>query len=467
MKRKQRISAIFIMIGFIICMMNIFYPVSAAQTEGSITLNCIKDGRILSDMQWQLYDVGDIKGNKFEWSDIFSPYSGEIAAGERVFSVTSSVANFASTLKNYTVTEKLPPAQVQTTDAAGRVTFSGLRPTGMYLLTANDKKIKEYSWSTEPMLYTFDGTATDLELYPKIIATLDANMYSVRKVWKHTKSQEEKVKYVTIRVARYCDGEYVDTVELNEANEWTASWMGEVGEEWVVKEVEIPEFYTVVYRKWDTEYIVENTYQRPNGSSWFEWEESEETTTTLPGSWMTDTDQPESSTYPAVFTEGTGTATTPPAGHDSQSVPTETTKSTDRTATASSGTGTETRTTGTETSGTQTSGTETVGTGTRTTGTETTGTETTGTKTGVSRVGSDAASQDTSNSTRTTVPTTTKTTSSGSGSGNSGNGSGNPLEITKLPQTGQLWWPVPPLACGGILMMGIGIKIGKKDDDDE
>lgn len=36
----------------------------------------------------------------------------------------------------------------------------------------------------------------------------------------------------------------------------------------------------------------------------------------------------------------------------------------------------------------------------------------------------------------------------------------------KLPQTGQLWWPVPCLAVGGLLFFGVGLKITKKDDEE-
>lgn len=36
----------------------------------------------------------------------------------------------------------------------------------------------------------------------------------------------------------------------------------------------------------------------------------------------------------------------------------------------------------------------------------------------------------------------------------------------KVPQTGQLWWPVPALAGGGLLLTGIGIALRKKEDDE-
>lgn len=37
---------------------------------------------------------------------------------------------------------------------------------------------------------------------------------------------------------------------------------------------------------------------------------------------------------------------------------------------------------------------------------------------------------------------------------------------TKLPQTGQLWWPVPLLGASGLLMIGIGFRLGKKDSEE-
>lgn len=53
--------------------------------------------------------------------------------------------------------------------------------------------------------------------------------------------------------------------------------------------------------------------------------------------------------------------------------------------------------------------------------------------------------------TKTTTRTTTITTKSGTGTGE------------KLPQTGQLWWPVPALAAGGVILMAIGLRLRPKE----
>jgi hypothetical protein len=38
--------------------------------------------------------------------------------------------------------------------------------------------------------------------------------------------------------------------------------------------------------------------------------------------------------------------------------------------------------------------------------------------------------------------------------------------VEKLPQTGQLWWPVPILAVSGVVMLGFGLHLMKKDDSE-
>ena len=35
----------------------------------------------------------------------------------------------------------------------------------------------------------------------------------------------------------------------------------------------------------------------------------------------------------------------------------------------------------------------------------------------------------------------------------------------KLPQTGMLWWPVPALACGGLLLIVAGLVVRRRQGD--
>lgn len=78
-----------------------------------------------------------------------------------------------------------------------------------------------------------------------------------------------------------------------------------------------------------------------------------------------------------------------------------------------------------------------------------------------------------------TTTTTAITTSSGTTTGSSVTGTTTATDVrttvttvrqteSKLPQTGQLWWPVPILALGGIIFVGIGCRLiaGSKKEDD-
>ncbi|MBR3630141.1 MAG: hypothetical protein IKN55_06685 [Oscillospiraceae bacterium] len=59
-------------------------------------------------------------------------------------------------------------------------------------------------------------------------------------------------------------------------------------------------------------------------------------------------------------------------------------------------------------------------------------------------------------STDETRTTTTTTTSTPTGT----------VTEEKAPQTGQLWWPVPILTGGGIVLLGLGMRLSKRDDDE-
>ncbi len=42
-----------------------------------------------------------------------------------------------------------------------------------------------------------------------------------------------------------------------------------------------------------------------------------------------------------------------------------------------------------------------------------------------------------------------------------------PTEPPKLPQTGQLWWPVPVLACGGLMLLALGTAWNRRREANE
>lgn len=97
----------------------------------------------------------------------------------------------------------------------------------------------------------------------------------------------------------------------------------------------------------------------------------------------------------------------------------------------------------------------TIETTTTSTTTEVTTTETTAVETSENTT---ASTTETTSTTETAVVTTTKKTTPKI-----------TTTVSKLPQTGQLWWPVPVMAVGGLVLIAAGARIisGSKRDEDE
>ena len=114
---------------------------------------------------------------------------------------------------------------------------------------------------------------------------------------------------------------------------------------------------------------------------------------------------------------------------------------------------------------TTTTETTTVTTETILSETETTTSETT-TSVGSSISGGTAIVSTTETGTATTTSGSGTTSTGSSGSTTSGSGTGTTVTTTKptLPATGQLWWPVPCLAAGGLVLLGVGWRMDKKED---
>ncbi len=62
------------------------------------------------------------------------------------------------------------------------------------------------------------------------------------------------------------------------------------------------------------------------------------------------------------------------------------------------------------------------------------------------------------NTTKNKITTTTKTRTTTVNTKGGGTGKGE-----KLPQTGQLWWPVPTLAVAGVILMAVGLRLRPKE----
>lgn len=344
-------------IGVFMCVISVLltlclsaaFNISAAEEFVNVTFICEKDKNVIPDIEWKLYRIGSYDGSKITLEGDFAQY--RITFGD--YSGTA-LANSAATLENYVIVNKPQPDAVGTSDENGRVSFKTLK-NGTYLAVAKRKKEGIKTTVPAPTIINIDPINGDsLQVYPKfkILMTLDAyeERYEVRKIWENPNNLPLKKTEITIGL--YEDGELVETVVLNEENNWEYHWMVYEDADWRVIELDIPEDCSVIYRSDGRYYAVVNTYEP-------------------------DADFPKVTTV-----SGDSSVTTTSAAQQNE---------------------TETRT--------------------------------------------------------TVVSASNSTTTTNSGS-DSGSG--------KIPQTGQLWWPVPVLIIAGLGFIAIGAgrkSTGKKNDE--
>lgn len=345
----------------------------AAGTKGTLTLWCVKDDDVVSDMHWQIYRVGYRVDNDYVFEGDFENCRPTLGDEEKPMLEWDSdtVAAAAETLKVYSIAENMTPIDSGYTKQNGSITFSGLE-NGLYLVWGDILKKGNTTYVPSAVFFEMRGEeAAVLNAYPKIVMRTKSTTiteYSVRKVWENDEFQPWD-RSVRIIAELYRDNEPYKEITLDESNDWTFSWADKGDHSWFVYEKVIPEKYTVAYKNNETQYLIINTYKdRTEESS------GDTTTTTRPTS---DYDYDEGSM-----------SNRSSSGNDTSVY--------------------------------------------NTTGQQSTHTVTaTGINTAVTTSDSDF------------------------------------MTDGKLPQTGQLWWPVPVFGCGGIVLIGIGKHLAKKDDDNE
>lgn len=314
-----------------------------AEKTGSVTLVCESRGESLSGMTWRFYHAGKRSGNTIVPSGNFSGYKvtfGDLSA--------DALMSAASTLESYAVLDGITPNAEGVTDSDGQIRFADLEP-GIYLVCGDKLTVGKGTYTPAPMFVEVSESNPDMTAYPKFtyqdVLGADTERFRLMKIWENDEEFPQD-RSASINVEIYCNSVLKETVTLSEENDWTYSWTAKISDVWRVKEINIPEHYTVIYRSNENQFVVVNTHDED---------------------------------IPPVTTTTT-TATTTLSGTTTGTSVTDTTTATD---------------------------------------------------------------------VRTTVTTVRQTES-------------------KLPQTGQLWWPVPILAIGGIIFVGIGCRLvarSKKEDD--
>ena len=368
----KKTGAVFCALAIILwCMAGVLMNSYAGENTGSLTLWCVKNGDVVSGMQWHLYRVGHRENDDYVLEGDFAGYRPTLGDESRPITDwdSDSAASAAEALKLKAIADNIPSRADGITSSAGSVTFKDLE-NGLYMVWGNVLRVGDTTYIPSAIFFEMNGEdAAVLNAYPKIVMrtqSSDTVRYSVQKVWLNDEDQPWR-RSASITVDIYRDNVFYEEVQLSESNDWSYQWEDSSGYTWSVYEKEILENYTVAYEDNSTKYLIVNTYDGPPGGR------SETTTTVTTSPTATGS---ETTTVTAVQTD------------------TDTTAATTRQITGQKSTGT------------------------------------------------------TAQATRTAAAKTTTIAAE-----------------TKAPQTGQLWWPVPVLALGGMLMLGVGLRLTKKDDN--
>lgn len=374
-KRLRQCSALFCALGILLFMTACLLMPAAAAGAGaghSLTLYCSLEDVTFSNMQWDIYYVGERVESSAEQegtcSYVLTGDFSDYPVSMDNLSV-SDMQNAADTLENYAIIDGIHPIDSGRTDKSGTLQFHALKK-GLYLLSGYSVEIDDVRYIPSAVLIELSDAddSYDMFAYPKFqkVGVLGENevRYMVSKVWLNDENCLSD-RSVSLRVALYCNNAFEREIVLDESNNWTYSWTSKQNLEWRVKEVEVPANYTVVYQENETQFAIINSHD----TIW------PSTVTTLSTESVTTTVSESSQTD--ASSESTGIT-----GTDSTSV----------------------------------------------------------------SVTSAASSLENTAAVNGASP------SGGNPSGTSG----------KLPQTGQLWWPVPVLLAAGLILIIVGVKLRGK-----
>ncbi|MDE6671721.1 MAG: hypothetical protein K2K16_05945 [Ruminococcus sp.] len=480
--RKSQLFSVVVCIITVLSVLSLMIPKGtyAEGNDKSMTLVCVNGDTILAGMEWKIYRVGQrsADGQSFVQNEDFSAVQINL---RRI--TADSINKAAQSFQSYAIAAGIQPVQTGVTNENGEVQFTGLS-AGLYLTSGKVLKIGTNYYVPSTTLIEVKEEDTDLkyDAYPKSEYQVMDGRVRAHVVYKEWEGDDEHLDqrpdHVTVDI--YRDEEYYTTVTLNAENRWRYRWVDETGSSsWIVMERDIPECYEMMI-EYDNNYRIQNSYNEEFTTTTTKTTTITTTTTTRKPvtTTTTTTSKPVTTTTTirtsiSVGQESTTVTTTFPLGNETVTRTRTTTAtfpvmngSETRSRTTSSVTNTETVTVTTETTTETESGSET--------DTETT-TTTTETVTGTGTVTTVSSETESGTGTVTTVTTTTekeetpettkKTTSYSSGGKNSGSSGGG--SSVKLPQTGQLWWPVVPLSIGGVLFISAGLvmKSKRKSDD--
>ncbi|MDD7465437.1 MAG: Cna B-type domain-containing protein [Actinomycetaceae bacterium] len=193
----------------------------------------------------------------------------------------------ARTIHGYVLQEQIPPTAATTSARSGEATFADL-PVGLYLVVVDGMLVDDETirYSFTPAIVAIPSQAAGGDLDYAVVAEpklekmpLGKNVhYKVVKQWNDGGHRASRPHGITVDI--YRDGELVQSVNLNDANNWSYEWSGvQARHEWSAVEHISDRRYTVSNQVQGTSIIITNTLPdapperlKETGSSlWYWW----------------------------------------------------------------------------------------------------------------------------------------------------------------------------------------------------
>lgn len=240
---------IFILIIFVMFIGNIKADnIVDLNKKGSISINLKGENNIVG-AEIQIIQIGKVNiiNNNlvFEYIDELNDCNYKLS-DENIKNIEVCIQN-----KKLNVTTKI-------TDSNGKVLFDNLNLGVYYIKQTN--KIKNF-FQIDPILIMLpkeinNSFEYNIDASPKI-EILDLTDIKIKKIW-NTDKKDKILNHVTIEL--YKDKEKIETVTLNEENNWEIVIEGlPKSDSYSVKEINLPKGYTVTYNLNEYTFTVTNT----------------------------------------------------------------------------------------------------------------------------------------------------------------------------------------------------------------
>lgn len=268
--RRRSAAALILMSVCLFCMAATAFAHEKIDTEkkAALTVYFGKDGTNFSEAGFEIYRIADVAENgSFTLTGDFSDYSVSL---ENLNS--SGWRALAQTLDSYAARDKLAPLRTERTGKDGRAVFENL-DTGLYLVCGEQYVSGAYTYTPEPTVVCLPKlTENDNLSYAPEISCKFGSDYrphgakvkrKVLKVWKDRDDKEKRPEEITVQLLE--NGTVVDTVKLNEENNWEYTWENlDGGSKWQIAESKTPDGYVVSVMQEGITFIMTNTYSEPS-----------------------------------------------------------------------------------------------------------------------------------------------------------------------------------------------------------